>query len=356
MDVTLTLSGDQIGTYTSVNGSGNNADRVVTVEGLQAIGTSADTYTVLVEQVNSGVTEFQNGQFVTIYDSLGNIVMPRTSINPDQEQGLAAGDEHLIITSTNFVIDLGGIPSTATTVTYDIDDENAVVGDDDDDGELDFTSFPCFGLGTRIETSRGGMNVEKLRPDMQVRTASGSFRRVRWVGVRTIALQPGSTRQRPIQFKTGCLGPDLPNRDLVLSPQHCVRLDGTSVRQTYSTDYVLSRAKGLVALPQVRWMRGKTQVTYVSVLLDTHDVILANGLAVESLYPGTEVLRCLGPKLRRELYDLVPGLKQWGVAAYGHPAHRILRVQEARKFIRESNFTKGCCAKSAIARPRLVIS
>lgn len=355
MDVTLTLRGDQVGTYTSLSGEGNNADRIVTVDGLEALGTSSDSYTVVIEQVNSGVTEFQNGQFVTIYDSSGNVVMPRTNINPDQEQGLAAGDEHLIITGANFVIDLGGIPASSATVTYDVSDENAVLGEDDD-GELDFTTFPCFGLGTRIETSRGELNVEHLRAGMRVRTASGSLRRVRWVGIRTIALQQGSTRQRPIQFKAGCLGPDLPNRDLVLSPQHCVRLDGGQLRQTFDADSVLVRAKGLVELPHVRWMHGKKRVTYVSVLLDTHDVIIANRLAVESLYPGAEVMRCLGPKLRRELYNLIPGLKRWGAAAYGLPAHKVLRVQETRKYLRHSLYGKDHSLQNVVAGPELGLS
>ncbi|KJZ20371.1 hypothetical protein [Loktanella sp. S4079] len=104
--VTLSLRGDQIGTYSSLRGIGNNTGRKVDLSDVQAVGTSSDVYTVVVEQVNAGVTEFQNGQFVTILDSNGNIVMPRTSINPDAEQGKAAGDEHLIIIQSNFLIDL----------------------------------------------------------------------------------------------------------------------------------------------------------------------------------------------------------------------------------------------------------
>lgn len=59
--VTLTLRGDQLGTYDSLSANGNNAGRKVNLEGVKALGTGSDTYTVVVEQVNNGVTEFQNG-------------------------------------------------------------------------------------------------------------------------------------------------------------------------------------------------------------------------------------------------------------------------------------------------------
>ncbi|MEM7744492.1 MAG: Hint domain-containing protein [Pseudomonadota bacterium] len=327
VDVTLELRGDQIGTYTSFSGDGNNDERVVTVNGVEALGTSDDRFTVLVEQVNSGQTEFRNGQFVTIFDADGNVVMTRTGVNDDAEQGLAAGDEHLLITQQPFLIDLGGLPPVGEPdiVRYTIDDEEATVGVGDDDGNLDFADFPCFASGTLVGTALGVAPVETLRPGAKLRTVSGALREVIWIGRRTLDLTPGNARQRPILLQAGCLGPGAPARDLILSPQHRVLLRGAGQA---ATSAALGPAKGLLPLPGVRAMRGRRRITYVSVLLDRHAVIMAEGAAVESLYPGPQALKTLGPDLAEQVFVRVPGLREHGVAAYGPPAERLLTVRQ----------------------------
>lgn len=324
MSVTLTLRGDQLATYQGLSGEGNNADRVVTLTGVSALGSPGDLFTVVVEQVNSGVTQFQNGQFVTIYGPSGNVVMARSGINPDAEQGLAAGDEHLIITNgaAKIVIDLGGVPTGPTTVKYTRSDDVADPGVDDDDGELDFRTFPCFARGTRIATDHGDLPVEDLRPGMILRSECGALRPIRWIGARHLVLEPGSDAQRPILMRPGSLGGGMPRRDLVVSPQHRICLDPDG-------DARLAPAKGLLGLKGVRWMKGKRTVTYYSILLDQHAVIYAEGAPVESLYPGPVALHVLGPALRQQIHALIPGLKTFGVAAYGAPAHPLLTVGQA---------------------------
>ena len=324
MSVTLTLRGDQLGTYQGLSGDGNNADRVVTLTGVSALGSASDLFTVVVEQVNSGVTQFQNGQFVTIYGPSGNVVMARSGINPDAEQGLAAGDEHLIITNgaAKIVIDLGGVPTGPTTVKYTRSDDIADPNDGDNDGELDFDAFPCFAHGTRIATDHGEVAVEDLRPGMMLRSEGGAWRPIRWIGSRSLILQPGSDAQRPIMFRAGSLGAGTPQRDLVVSPQHRICLDPNGEAR-------LAPAKGLLALKGVRWMKGKRVVIYYSILLDQHAVIYAEGAPVESLYPGPVALHVLGPALRQQIHALIPGLQSFGVAAYGPPAHPLLSVGQA---------------------------
>ena len=326
MSVTLTLRGDQLGTYQGLSGNGNNADRVVTLTGVSALGSPSDLFTVVVEQVNSGVTQFQNGQFVTIYGPSGNVVMARSGINPDAEQGLAAGDEHLIVTNgaSRIVIDLGGVPTGPATVKYTRSDDVADPGVDDDDGELDFDAFPCFARGTRIATDHGEVAVEDLRPGMMLQSEGNALRPIRWIGSRRLVLQPGADTQRPILMRAGSLGAGVPRRDLVVSPQHRICLER-------SGETSLAPAKGLLDLNGVRWMKGKRAVTYYSVLLDQHAVIYAEGAPVESLYPGPVALKVLGPTLRQQIYALIPGLQEFGVAAYGAPAHPLLTVRQAAR-------------------------
>ena len=61
--VILQLRGDQLGTFSSLSGTGNGVDRVVTLEDVEALGTAAQMFEVTVEQVFSGYTQFEIFQF-----------------------------------------------------------------------------------------------------------------------------------------------------------------------------------------------------------------------------------------------------------------------------------------------------
>ncbi|MEL6685157.1 MAG: Hint domain-containing protein [Pseudomonadota bacterium] len=342
-DVTLTLTGAQIASFASLTGSGNNADRIVDLTDVTALGSSSDIYTIEVFQTN-GADQFQNGQRVTITDQDGNVIVNNRTVQPDLEQGQASGDEHLIIPGQggepNILIDVGGVPVGPADITYSQADQNVVEGVDDDDGNLDFaavvpvTSFPCLAAGTQVETAQGQMPVEDLRAGMRVVTHDGGLRRVLWVGQRTINLETGPTDQRPILFSPGSLGSGLPRRALVVSPGHRMFLAGDLPRSMFGHANVLPVARGLTVLPGVRVMEGKKQVTYVSVLLDQHAVMKAEGVLTESFYPGPYGMRQLGRKMQREVRNLIPGYDEQGHIAYGPGAFRFLRLQEGRSLAR----------------------
>jgi hypothetical protein len=335
--ITLTLRGNQIATYTMFRGDGNGADRAVEVQGVTAIGSASQTFTVFIEQVNTGATQFQNGQFVTIFDSSGAVVMPRAGVNPDAEQGLAGGDAHMLFLSRKFFIDLAGVPVGPETVVLRHADEAGDTGIGDNDGEFDWDDVPafvCIASGSLIRRATGAdIAVEDVSPGDWLACADGQARRVLWVGHGRIDLtRAESALQKPVLLPRGCLGPGRPARDLVLSPQHRVLLQGPEVRALFDTDQVLAPARGLLALPGVRVLQGRRAVIYVSVLLECHAVLLAEGAPVESFYPGAEGMKVLTPALRDALCRVLPGLAGGDVAqAYGPPAARLLRVAEARK-------------------------
>ncbi|MFP4451018.1 MAG: hypothetical protein ACLFP0_08840, partial [Rhodosalinus sp.] len=64
---------------------------------------------------------------------------------------------------------------------------------------------------------------------------------------------------------------------------------------------------------------------YVHLLLPRHDLLLAEGIAAESFYPGPEALAALSPADRAALAAALPG----GPAAYGAPARPLVRRHEA---------------------------
>lgn len=336
--VTLTLRGDQIARFVSLSGTGNGAERIVTLTGVQAIGTPDEVFTLEVEQVNAGATEFRNGQFVTIRDADGTVVMPRTNIQPDIEQGLGAGDEHLIIPRTGIFIRLSGTPATPQTVTVTAADEVADPTLGDNDGELDFadvsTAFPCFAEGTLIATPEGDVAAETLSAGDSILTAEGEAARLIWTGSRQIVLTPRPATgelhpQCPILIPAGALGGGVPQQDLIVSPQHRVLLHGAAVEAETGAPEVLAPAKGLLALPRIRPMRGRGRVTYVSLLCERHQVLIANGAPCESFYPGPWIMNELAGEIQAEI---VAALHQAGYSeGYGSPARPLIGVRSAER-------------------------
>ena len=141
-------------------------------------------------------------------------------------------------------------------------------------GSLEITpSVACYVTGTLILTGTGEQPVEQLAIGDIVVTASGAHRPVKWIGRRTyagrfLAANPGV---QPIRLRAGSLGEGLPRRDLLVSPEHAMWLDG-----------VLVPARCLVDDATIVQERGLPRVDYVHVELDSHDVILAEGAASES--------------------------------------------------------------------------
>jgi hypothetical protein len=78
-------------------------------------------------------------------------------------------------------------------------------------------------------------------------------------------------------------------------------------------------------VPGIRVMRGARQVTYLHLLLERHQVIFAEGIATESLYPGPVARAGFEAPPRAELMALFPELARAPVeAAYGARARPLL--------------------------------
>jgi hypothetical protein len=133
---------------------------------------------------------------------------------------------------------------------------------------------PCFAAGTRILTSDGQVAVESIAVGDKVLTVrDGAQAEVVWVGSRTVDLARHAMPEkvRPIRILAGAFGEGLPERDLRLSPDHALFIDGH-----------LIEAKTLVNGVTVIEEMATRFVTYHHVELANHDIMLAEGLAAES--------------------------------------------------------------------------
>jgi hypothetical protein len=135
------------------------------------------------------------------------------------------------------------------------------------------SELACFAAGTRILAEHGEIPVEALRPGDLVRTASGRLGPVAWIGQTTINLSrhPEPARATPIRVAADAIAPGVPCRDLYLSRDHAVLLDGALIP-------VWQLANGASIARDDSWR----SVTYFHVELDRHDIVLAEGLASES--------------------------------------------------------------------------
>ncbi|MDG1530796.1 MAG: Hint domain-containing protein [Paracoccaceae bacterium] len=88
----------------------------------------------------------------------------------------------------------------------------------------------CFLQNTHVTTLRGEIQVEHLDNADFVQTPDGDWAAVEWVGFKKIAprLSPASM-VNPICICAGALGDNVPSRDLFVSPDHGILVDGLMV-------------------------------------------------------------------------------------------------------------------------------
>lgn len=188
------------------------------------------------------------------------------------------------------------------------------------------TEFVCFAPGTEIATPRGPCRVETLNSGDLIETLDDGPQPLLWRGVRTLDFDTAESGQKPIEVKPDAFGVGLPLRRLVLSPQHRVLLQN-------GDDEALAIAKALVPAPGVRRMEGTRQVTYHTLLMRRHSIIFAEGLAVESFYPGPYAMRLLTVAQRLCVLAHFPKMLEdpW---CYGAHARPLLPRQSAEELAR----------------------
>lgn len=185
----------------------------------------------------------------------------------------------------------------------------------DPDGELELTDddvFPCFTAGTLIDTPHGQVPVETLRVGDLVLTVDHGPQPVRWIGRRrfSAAQLAANPHLTPIRIRAGALAADTPATDLVVSPQHRILVRSAIAQRMFCTNEILAAAKQLVLIPGVDEARDMTEVEYVHILFDQHEVVRANGTATESLYLGPEAIKSLPRSAVQEILTIFPDLAE----------------------------------------------
>ena len=239
------------------------------------------------------------------------------------------------------VLDLRAYRHSGINIVYDsANPENGTVQFLDAAGEvtgtLAFTNIEkivaCFTLGSMIQCERGEVAVEELQAGDRVLTRDHGLQPLRWVGRRdlTQAELAREPRFSPIRIEKGALGANLPQRDMMVSPQHRMLVAGPRAELLFGDAEVLVAATHMVGMQGVQRVYPRS-ISYVHILFDQHQIVRADGTWSESFQPGSQTMLGLEDAQREEVLALFPHLKE----GEAYPSARLkLKASEARVLLR----------------------
>ena len=136
----------------------------------------------------------------------------------------------------------------------------------------------CFMPNTYIRTPSGEVVVEDLKIGDLVQTNDGRHVPIRWIGRQTVAGRFVDELRLPVRIRKEALGPDVPSRDLLVSPDHALLVDS-----------VLINAGALVNGTSVVRERNVPLIfTYYHVELDDHSLVLAENTPAETFVDNVD--------------------------------------------------------------------
>ena len=131
----------------------------------------------------------------------------------------------------------------------------------------------CYYPGTMIATPNGEVAIEDLSVNDLVLRHDGEAVPVRWIGRNTVSRYfADNLKVLPIRIRKDALAENVPSRDLLVSPEHAVLVDG-----------ILAQAGALVnGTSIVRETNVPTKFVYHHIELEEHALIMAENTPAES--------------------------------------------------------------------------
>jgi hypothetical protein len=191
--------------------------------------------------------------------------------------------------------------------------------------EVDHMVLPCFTPGTMVQTDRGEIAVEALVPGHRVLTRDRGYQNIVWVGRRRLATAE-VLHLAPVRIARGALGPGMPTRDMDVSPQLRLLVQGPRTKLLFGEIEVLVPALHLVGYPGISRLEAQ-DADYIHIMCARHEVIWCDGIWTESFQPNDETLAGLDDAQRRALAQVMPGQDDRSTAFPA--ARRTLQRHEA---------------------------
>ncbi|KQI67879.1 hypothetical protein AN189_13830 [Loktanella sp. 3ANDIMAR09] len=206
--------------------------------------------------------------------------------------------------------------------------------------EISLDAAPvCLAKGTRILADKGETRIEHLKVGDLVQTLDSGFQPVRWIGSST---RRARGRSQPVRIARGAMGPGQPCRDLVLSQQHRVMIKSPIADRKTGDAEVLVAAKMLIDMPGVAYVCDMVSVTHFHLLCDRHELVLAEGAAVESLLLGPMARGSLGQDANREINALFSD----GTEVFETTARQVPKGATVQKLLERHRKNAKCLVSS----------
>jgi microcystin-dependent protein len=280
-------------TYTVSDGKGGTATQTLTFDAPAAVAPQIvvmappDHSATLTSPVNPFAGDAvidENGASVidtlTVTPSLAadgalsdpNAASDGSSVDPTTGAYTISGTADAVTNALDGLVYTPAANTAGDVTVFTISDASAVNPVPVSDSTTQVTDMPCYARGSRILTERGEVAVEDLCVGDLVVTAAGPSRPIRWIGHRKVDClrHPQPRAVWPYRVRAGAFGEGAPLRDLWLSPEHCVALEGALIP-------IRALANG-VSVAQVAC----AEIEYWHIELDAHAVLLAEGLPAES--------------------------------------------------------------------------
>ncbi|WP_081847031.1 Hint domain-containing protein [Thioclava indica] len=222
---------------------------------------------------------------------------------------------------------VSGVSTYAGTVTF-------LDGDGNPDGTLEFSNMeqviPCFTPGTMIATPKGEVPAETLKEGDKVLTRDNGIQEIRWAGRCDLTrdMLHDAPHLAPVLIKAGSLGNDLPERDMLVSPNHRMLVANDKTALYFEEHEVLVAAKHLIGNDGIASAQ-TLGTSYLHFMFDRHEVVLGNGAWTESFQPGDLTLGGMGNAQRQEIFELFPELQTSAGREDYQAARKTLKKHEA---------------------------
>lgn len=169
------------------------------------------------------------------------------------------------------------------------------------------TVYICFCSGTAILTPTGYRRVEDLRIGDKVINDRGEAVAVIWAGRSTTTRRDmlADPSRRPVRIAANAIAQGVPHADLYVSAQHRMVLEHWWAELLFGEPRVMVAAAHLVGT-MAEWATPDEDVIYHHILLEKHDIVVANGAASESFQPSRRSYGGISADMRNTLDAALP--------------------------------------------------
>lgn len=189
----------------------------------------------------------------------------------------------------------------------------------------------CYAFGSLIATPTGPRAIQEIAAGDLISKPGGNSSPVLWIWKHTQLFTSEPSDKKPVLIQAGAIGINRPGRDLIVSAQHRIVVGAYGQLEAFFDQPMMVPAKSLTQWPGIRFMNGKSEMTWYHLLCRDHNIIFANNLASETLLLGPECLRTLSRTQKTELRDILgrPFMVQQEISA----ALPSLKVRETRSLL-----------------------